>query len=104
MKRYLLLLLLSLIIGSSKTSEFKIEGMMCDFGCVQKIERELNDIKGINDLNISFEKSNMIVTYNQELVNDKMIINRLNTNTSYLCSLKEDKKDNSFISFFKNLF
>ena len=104
MRKYLILLSLSLILGSSKTSEFKIEGMMCNFGCVKKIEKELNSIKGISDLNISFEKSNIIVTYDQDLVNDKMIIKRLNTNTNYLCSLKEDKEENSFISFFKNLF
>ena len=105
MKKYILLVLLfNLILCATQISEFKIDGMMCGFGCVDKIKKEMDTIQGIQDYSISFEKSNMIVTYNNKFVNDKVIIDQLNSNTTYSCSLKNQEKSNSFISFFKNLF
>ena len=105
MKKYILLVLLfNLILCATQISEFKIDGMMCGFGCVDKIKKEMDTIEGVQDYSVSFEKSNMIVTYNNKLVNDKVIMDKLNSNTTYSCSLKNQKKSNSIISFFKNLF
>ena len=105
MKKYILLALsFSLILCATQISEFKIDGMMCGFGCVDKIKKEIDTIQGVQDYSISFEKSNMIVTYNTELVNDQVIMDKLNSNTTYSCSLKNQKKSNSIISFFKHLF
>tara|TARA_B100000287_G_C20405004_1_gene691197 strand:+ start:266 stop:583 length:318 start_codon:yes stop_codon:yes gene_type:complete len=105
MKKYILLVLLfNLILCATQISEFKIDGMMCGFGCVDKIKKEMDTIEGVQDYSVSFEKSNMIVTYNNKLVNDKVIMDKLNSNTTYSCSLKNQEKNNSFISFFKNLF
>ena len=102
-KYILVFLSLNLILSSVQTSEFNVKGMMCGMGCVKKIEKEINAIKGIKEYNINFEKSNMIITYDTELVNDSTIINVLNNNTTYSCTLKKEEA-NSFISFFKNLF
>lgn len=105
MRKYILLALsFNLILCVTQISEFKIDGMMCSFGCVDKIKKEMNTIQGIQDYSVSFEKKNMIVTYNAELVNNKIIIDRLNSNTTYSCSLKKQEKGNSFISFLKSLF
>ena len=105
MKKYILLILsFGLIFSATQTSEFKIEGMMCGFGCVNKIKKEIDTIEGIEKYNISYEKGNMIVTYNTDFVSDKIIMDKLNLNTTYSCSLKNQEKNNSFISFFKNLF
>ena len=100
-KKYILFLSFNLILCAIQTSEFNVKGMMCGYGCVQTIEKEINSIEGIEEYNVSFEKSNMIITYDNELTDDNTIMNRLNTNTNYSCSLK---KTNSFIYFFKNLF
>ena len=101
-KKILLLISFSLILCSCKTSEFNVKGMMCGNGCVKKIEKEINMIEGIKEYNISFQKSNMIITYDSNLVNENIIIEALNNNTNYSCTLKEET--NSFMSFFKNLF
>ena len=104
LKIYILLLLsFNLIMCATQTSEFNVKGMMCGIGCVNKIEKEINNIEGIKKYDISFEKSNMIITYDTELVNDNTIIETLNANTTYSCTLKKEE-NNSFISFFKNFF
>ncbi len=103
LKKYILsILLLNLILCGIQTSEFNVKGMMCGNGCVKKIEKELNLIKGIDEYNISFEKSNIIITYDTALTNENAIIEKLDSNTTYSYTLK--KETNSFISFFKNLF
>ena len=104
LKIYILLLLsFNLIICATQTSEFNVKGMMCGIGCVNTIEKEINNIEGIKKYDISFEKSNMIITYDTELVNDHTIIEIVNSNTTYSCTLKKEES-NSFISFFKNFF
>lgn len=100
-RKYILFLLFNLILCAIQTSEFNVKGMMCGNGCVKTIEKEINSIEGIKEYSISFEKSNMIITYDSELTNEDDIISKLNTNTTYSCTFK---KNNSFISFFKNLF
>ena len=100
-RKYILFLLFNLILCTIQTSEFNVKGMMCGNGCVKTIEKEINSIEGIKEYNVSFEKSNMIITYNNEFTDENAIIDRLNANTTYSCSLK---KSNSFIDFFKNLF
>ena len=100
-RKYILFLLFNLILCTIQTSEFNVKGMMCGNGCVKTIEKEINSIEGIKEYSISFENSNMIITYDSELINDDDIMSKLNTNTTYSCTLK---KTNSFISFFKNLF
>ena len=100
-RKNILFLSFNLILCAIQTSEFNVKGMMCSNGCVKTIEKEINSIEGIKKYSISFEKSNMIITYDTEMTNDDNIANKLNTNTTYSCTLK---KTNSFISFFKNLF
>ena len=105
MKKLLILTsLLSFILSADKTSDFDVKGMMCAGGCVKKINRAMDSIEGIKSREVNFEKSSMVVIYDDKIVNDKMIISALQEN-NYSCSLKEKpKKDSGIISFFKNLF
>ena len=100
-RKYILFLSFNLVLCTIQTSEFNVNGMMCGNGCVKTIEKEINSMEGIKEYSVSFEKSNMVITYNSELINENIIISKLNTNTTYSYTLKET---NSFISFFKNLF
>ena len=91
-------------ISADKTSDFDVKGMMCAGGCVKKINRAMDSIEGIKSRSVDFEKSSMTVVYDDQIVNEKMIITALKEN-NYSCSLKEKpKSDSSVISFFKNLF
>ena len=91
-------------ISADKTSNFDVKGMMCAGGCVKKINRAMDSIEGIKSRSVDFEKSSMTVVYDDQIVNEKMIITALKEN-NYSCSLKEKpKSDSTVISFFKNLF
>ena len=81
-RKYILFLSFNLILCAIQTSEFNVKGMMCSNGCVKTIEKEINSIEGIKEYSISFEKSNMIITYDSELINDNDIMKKLNANTN----------------------
>tara|TARA_Y100001968_G_scaffold64656_1_gene55410 strand:- start:2990 stop:3313 length:324 start_codon:yes stop_codon:yes gene_type:complete len=106
MKKILLsiICIVGVSISADKTSTFDVKGMMCGGGCVKKINRAMDSIEGIKSREVNFEKSSMVVIYDDKIVNDKMIIAALQEN-NYSCSLKEKpKKDSGIMSFFKNLF
>ena len=105
MKKYVFMyVLLVIFFSATETSNFNVKGMMCGAGCVNTINKEINNLKGISKCDVSFENSSMIVTYDNQLVDKKSIMLALNNNTTYTCSLKEDKKNNVLSSFFKTLF
>ena len=98
------LCLIGFIFCIEKTSDFDVKGMMCGNGCVKKINRAMDSIEGVNSRKVNFEKATMTVSYDDQLVNEKMIIVALEKN-NYSCSLKEEsKKESPIILFFKNLF
>ena len=99
-----LICIVGVSIAADKTSTFDVKGMMCGNGCVKKINRAMDSMDGIKSRQVNFEKSSMIVTYDDQKINDKMIITALKEN-NYSCSLKENPEEVSpFILFFKNLF
>ena len=105
MKKYMYIcFIFGFFLPATQTSNFNIKGMMCGTGCVKTINKEINNLKGISSCDVSFENSNMTVTFDDQLVNEKMIISTLNNNTTYICSLKEDEENSSISSFFKTLF
>ena len=106
MKKMLItrLCLIGFILCEEKTSDFDVKGMMCGNGCVKNINRAMDSIEGIKSREVNYEKSTMTVVYDDQLVNDTMIIEALQKN-NYSCKLKEPpKKDSPLMRFFKNLF
>ena len=104
MKKILILCMLGFILSEEKTSNFDVKGMMCGNGCVKKINKAMDSIEGIKSREVNYEKSTMTVVYDNQLVNDTMIIEALGKN-NYSCKLKDPpKKDSPLMLFFKNLF
>ncbi len=106
MKKLLLsvVCIIGISISADQSSTFDVKGMMCGNGCVKKINRAMDSMDGIKSRQVNFEKSSMIVTYDDQKINDKMIITALKEN-NYSCSLKDNPEELSpFILFFKNLF
>jgi len=96
--------IIGITISADKTSTFDVKGMMCGNGCVKKINRAMDSMEGVKSREVDFEKSSLVIIYDDQLVNDKMIVAALKEN-NYSCSLKEKPKKNSpVMSFFKNLF
>ena len=106
MKKMLIisLCLIGFIFCEEKTSDFDVKGMMCANACVKKINRAMDSIEGVKSREVNYEKSTMSVIYDDQLVNEEMIITALKEN-NYSCKLKEaPKKDSPLMLFFKNLF
>ena len=96
--------IIGISISADKTSNFDVKGMMCAGGCVKKINRAMDSIEGIKSREVNFEKSSMTVVYDDQLVNEKIIVAALKEN-NYSCSLKEKpKEDSRVMSFLKSLF
>ena len=101
-KNIWLFLLFNLILCAMQTSEFNVKGMMCGNGCVKTIEKELKAIEGIKEYEISYEKGTMVITYDEALINENIIMEELHHNTTYSYTLKNET--NSFIDFLKSFF
>ena len=99
-----ILCLIGFILCEEKSSDFDVKGMMCGNSCVKKINSAMDSIEGIKSREVNYEKSTMTVVYDDQLVNDTMIIEALGKN-NYSCKLKDPpKKESPLMLFFKNLF
>ena len=88
MRKYLALILLVSFLVSANTSEsYKVEGMSCGFGCVNKVKSVMNAIDGVNKCDVDFEKSLMIVEFDDSKVNSEIIIKSLSEETTYKTSM-----------------
>ncbi len=91
------------LFAIDKTSTFDVKGMMCGGGCVKKINRAMDSIEGIKSREVNFEKSLMVVTYDNKLVNDELIISALEKN-NYSCAVVDKTKKKSMLrTLFDNL-
>ena len=68
-KNILLVFMLSLLFSGNKLEKYKIEGMHCSYGCVNKIKSVVNSIEGMKSCEVSFENSLMTVEYDDSKVN-----------------------------------
>ena len=91
----LLLLLSTTAFLFSATSDFSVDGMMCGKGCVNKIKKHVGSLDGVKKCDINFEKALMTVEYDESKLNDKLIMKRLNENTTYSCRPKQKEKPKS---------
>ena len=63
--------------GNLETIEFSISGMTCT-SCEQHITYSINELKGINSINASYEKGNAIVQFDKSKTNKKEITKAIN--------------------------
>ena len=108
MKKYILLVfMLSFLLSGNKSEKYKIEGMHCSYGCVNKIKSVVNSIDGMKSCDVSFENSLMTVEYDDSKVNSDKILLLLSDKTTFKTSVfnEEDKNERkSFWSKVKGLF
>ena len=83
MKLFYLTIFFTLAFSSS----FSIDGMKCAKSCVNKIKNEIQTLDGVNNLELDFKNSVMMVDYDETKLNDQKIINYLSENTSYSASI-----------------
>ena len=93
-KRFFVLFLSGLCFAAPVKNTFNVEGMMCGYGCVSKINSLVTDIKGVKECNVDFENKIMEVVFDNTSINAQTIIKSL-PNPYIVTFLSE-----SFSSFF----
>ena len=104
MKKITMLLVFSaLAFGHNVSKSFNVEGMHCDYGCVNKIKTVVTALEGVQSCNVDYRQKKMTVIYNDDKLNSENIIASLDEKTtSTTTEIKED--DKNFWSKFKGLF
>ena len=101
-----IIIILSLVVfafGHNVSKSFTVEGMHCDYGCVQKIKTVVTALEGVQSCDVDFRQKKMTVVYNDDQLNSGNIIASLDEETTFKTKeMKEDKKN--FWSKFKGLF
>ena len=82
---------------------FTVQGMHCSYGCVSKVKNIVNSLEGVKKCEIDFNKSLMVVEFEEEKLDSDKIILSLNENTTYQTTKLEEKKP-TFWSKFKGIF
>ena len=96
---YLLIIGFSFIQAKEVTKTFNIKGMMCGHSCPSKVIEATDEIKGLKSCDVSYENSNAIITFDDEIVNAKTIAKTIAVYTYYKVELVNSKK-----SFWDKLF
>ena len=76
-KRFFVLFLYGLCFASPVKNTFNVEGMMCGYGCVSKINSVVTDLKGVKECNVDFENNIMEVVFDNTSINAQTIIKSL---------------------------
>ena len=80
-------------------STFNIEGMMCGMSCPVKVKESTAEMKGVKSCEVSYEKSNAVITYDDEVISAKVIAKKIAMDTYYKVELENNSK-----SFWDKLF
>lgn len=56
-----------------KTASFAIEGMTCEFGCAKTIEKELNELDGVQTAKVDFEKKSATISFDKTILKTENI-------------------------------
>jgi len=109
MKIYILLLsLTAFVFAGEKTSNFKVKGMTCKYGCSTRVKTALKDVKGVSLCDVNFETGTATVTYNDETIVGEDILKILSEKTDFDISIEEKQKEKKspikefFSKFFKS--
>ena len=94
MKKILFLFISSTLIAA--TASYKVEGMTCGVGCVNKIKSQVESLEGVKTCEVNFKNTTVVVDYDNSKINDQQIINQFNDdNTQYKFSSFDTSSEQS---------
>tara|TARA_S200000501_G_scaffold98676_1_gene92035 strand:- start:41810 stop:42175 length:366 start_codon:yes stop_codon:yes gene_type:complete len=64
----------------------KVDGMQCSYSCAGKVSTVVQSINGVKDINVDFSNGIATVTYENDKVDPKDIVNVLTDKTMYKVS------------------
>jgi len=74
------------ILAKDNKTTLKVDGMRCQYSCTGKVSTVVENIKGVKECNVDFEKGVATVVYDEQKLDSKDIVNALNDETSYKIS------------------
>ena len=99
--KYFYLLIFAICIAAPVKNTFNVEGMMCGYGCVSKINSIVSELNGVKECNVSFEKSSLVVVYDNINLDSELIIKSLPN--PYIVTLVSESITKSFIVISKQV-
>ena len=76
----------TLLLAKDNKTTLKVDGMRCQYSCTGKVSTVVENIKGVKECNVDFEKGVATVVYDEKKLESKDIVNALNDETSYKIS------------------
>ena len=74
---YIILFLFSISFAAPVKNIFNVSGMMCGYGCASKINSVITALDGVDQCDVSFENSSLVVKFDDSNLNSKTIIESL---------------------------
>ena len=65
--------------------------MMCGYSCAGKVSKVVQNLKGVKECDVDFEKGIATVLYDDKKLEEKDIVQSLKSNTSYKVSLLDNQ-------------
>ena len=87
-------LIVSIALAGDNTAYLKVDGMMCGYSCSGKVSTVVQNLKGVKDCNVDFEKGMATVVYDDKKIEEKDILESLENKTSYKVTLVEASNKN----------
>jgi copper chaperone CopZ len=83
---------LSSILAKDNTALIKVDGMVCNYSCSGKVSSIVQNINGVKECSVDFEKGIATVVYDDKKIEEKDIVEGLITNTQYKAVLLDNNK------------
>ena len=84
--------LLTTIWAKDNTALIKVDGMVCNYSCSGKVSSIVQNINGVKECSVDFEKGIATVVYDDKKIEEKDIVEGLIKNTKYKASLLDNNK------------
>ena len=84
--------LLTTTLAKDNTALIKVDGMVCNYSCTGKVSSIVQNINGVKECSVDFEKGIATVVYDDKKIEEKDILEGLINNTQYKASLLDNNK------------
>ena len=85
------LVIFTTLLAKDNAAYVKVDGMMCGYSCSGKVSKVVQNLKGVKECDIDFEKGIATVLYDDKKLEEKDILQSLKSNTSYKGSILDNQ-------------
>ena len=80
-----------------KKTKFNVQGMTCS-SCKAHVEKAVNNLDGVQSVNVNLLSNNMIVEYNESILDNDKVIDAVNS-AGYSASIENSKNNNYYNNY-----